>query len=142
MKKVLVTVKGIQTNDQNEQGIIELVTEGKFLRKGDNYYIKYDESEISGMDGTTTTLKVSDDVITLIRFGSNQAKMIFKKDKRYQLDYITPYGKVLLGIKPYKLFVNMNENGGELEIKYDLDLNKEIVSNNELHLTVREVNNG
>ncbi|SNX53954.1 DUF1934 domain-containing protein [Thermoanaerobacterium sp. RBIITD] len=140
MRKAVITVKGTQKNAQNELDTIELITEGGFLRKGDYYYIKYDESEISGMDGTTTTLKISEDVVVLMRFGSNQSKMVFEKDKRHESNYVTPYGNVLLGIKPHVIDVKLNENGGELKLKYALDLNENVISDNELHLTVREVN--
>lgn len=84
MKKALITVKGIQKNAQNETDTIELVTEGRFSKKGEYYYIKYDESEISGLDKTTTTLKVGEDSVVLMRFGENQSKMIFEKDVRHE----------------------------------------------------------
>lgn len=140
MKKAVISVKGTQKNDRNESDTIELVTEGNFYKKGNTFYVTYNETELSGMDGTTTTLKINDEVVILMRFGSNRSKMVFKKNKRHQADYFTPYGKVLLGVEPSDLYVNMNENGGELVIKYALDLNNEVVSNNELHLKVREVN--
>jgi uncharacterized beta-barrel protein YwiB (DUF1934 family) len=79
LKKALITVKGTQRNAQNETDTIELITEGEFLKKGEYYYIKYEESELSGLDKTTTTLKVGEDSVVLMRFGENQSKMIFEK---------------------------------------------------------------
>lgn len=140
MKKAVISVKGTQKNIRDESDTIELVTVGNFYMKGNIFYVTYNETELSGMDGTTTTLKISDDSVTLMRFGSNRSKMIFQKNKRHQSDYFTPYGKVLLGVEPSDMYVNMNEKGGELIIKYALDLDNEVVSNNELHLKVREVN--
>ena len=56
-KEVLISFKGTQNNGE-ERDKIELYTEGKFYKKGDHYYISYAESELTGMEGTTTTLKV------------------------------------------------------------------------------------
>ncbi|MBE3592118.1 MAG: DUF1934 domain-containing protein [Thermoanaerobacter sp.] len=140
MKKAIISVKGTQKNDQNESDTIELITEGSFYIKGNTFYVVYEESELSGMDGTTTTLKITEDKVTLLRFGTNKSKMVFEKNKRYESDYDTPYGKIPLGILPTDVKVAMLEAGGEITIKYALDLNNKTVSNNELYLKVWEVN--
>jgi uncharacterized beta-barrel protein YwiB (DUF1934 family) len=140
LKKAIISVKGTQKNDQNESDTIELITEGSFYIKGNTFYVVYEESELSGMDGTTTTLKITEDKVTLLRFGTNKSKMVFEKNKRYESDYDTPYGKILLGILPKDVKVTMSETGGEITIKYALDLNNKTVSDNELYLKVREVN--
>lgn len=140
LKKALITVKGTQKNAQNETDTIELITEGEFLKKGEYYYIKYDESELSGLDKTTTTLKVGQDSVILMRFGDNQSKMVFEKNTRHESNYVTPYGNIMLGVKSDEIKVNLTENGGELKLKYAIDLDKRVLSDNELHLTVREVN--
>ncbi|AIS53407.1 hypothetical protein TKV_c22790 [Thermoanaerobacter kivui] len=140
MKKAIISVKGTQRNTQNESDTIELVTEGNFYIKGNAFYVVYEETELSGMNGTTTTLKITDDKVTLIRFGTNKSKMVFEKNKRYESDYYTPYGRIFLGILPTDLKVDMSEVGGEVTIKYALDFNNKTVSNNELYLKVREVN--
>lgn len=140
MKKAIISVKGTQKNDREEVDTIELVTEGNFYIKGNTFYVVYEESELSGMDGTTTTLKITRDKVTLLRFGTNKSKMVFEKNKRHETDYQTPYGKILLGVLSTDVNVNMGESGGEVNIKYVLDLNNRKVSNNELYLKVREVN--
>ncbi|MBE3578695.1 MAG: DUF1934 domain-containing protein [Caldanaerobacter subterraneus] len=139
MKKAIISVKGMQKNDIDEVDTIELITEGSFYIKGNTFYVVYEESELSGMDGTTTTLKITRDKVTLLRFGTNKSKMIFEKNRRHETDYNTPYGKILLGIMSTDLAVDMGESGGEVRIKYVLDINNQKVSNNELHLKVREV---
>ncbi|HHW57595.1 MAG TPA: DUF1934 domain-containing protein [Clostridia bacterium] len=140
MKKAIISVKGTQKNDRNESDTIELITEGSFYIKGNTFYVVYEESELSGMDGTTTTLKITEDKVTLLRFGTNKSKMVFEKNKKYESDYDTPYGKIPLGILPTDVKVAMSETGGEITIKYALDLNNKTVSDNELYLKVREVN--
>jgi uncharacterized beta-barrel protein YwiB (DUF1934 family) len=95
LKKAIISVKGTQKNEQNESDTIELITEGNFYIKGNTFYVVYEESELSGMDGTTTTLKITEDKVTLLRFGTNKSKMVFEKNKRYESDYDTPYDNEL-----------------------------------------------
>ena len=68
-KNVIISVKGTQSTNNQVNIIMELVTEGKYYKKDEAYFITYDESEVTGMNGTTTTLMVTDDVVTLVRAG-------------------------------------------------------------------------
>ena len=80
-KDVLITLVGTQNND-GEKDKIELITEGSMYKKGDAYYITYKESELTGMDGTTTTVKVQDKKVTILRFGTNNTQLIFEKGRK------------------------------------------------------------
>ena len=53
----MITIKGTQFAD-NEQDSVELTTVGRLYRRGEAYYICYNESEATGFDGAKTTLKV------------------------------------------------------------------------------------
>ena len=55
----LITVHGKQTLDDPEAEDISLVTQGRFYRRKDCYYISYDETEVTGMTGTRTTVMSS-----------------------------------------------------------------------------------
>ena len=41
--------------------------------------IKYEESEITGLKGNTTVLKIEKDSVTMIRYGKNSGTMYFKE---------------------------------------------------------------
>ncbi len=74
------------------------MTEGKHYLKHGSHYIVYDESELSGMEGCTTTLKMNDDGIKMRRYGGANSELIFEKGKRNSSDYVTPYGTFKLEI--------------------------------------------
>ena len=50
-KDVLIDIKGIYRQD-GEQDQVELVTTGSYYKRNGDYYIAYDESEMTGFDGT------------------------------------------------------------------------------------------
>lgn len=89
-KDVIITIKGTQFAD-DEQDSVELTTVGLLYRRGNAYYICYNESEATGFDGAKTTLKVEGDRrVTMRRTGDNmRSQLIIEKGQRHQCFYDT-----------------------------------------------------
>lgn len=116
--KSIISVTSKQSNDSND--VIQVVTPGKFYKKNKCYYVIYKETEISGMEGTTTTFKIEDNKFSLVRIGTTSAKIQFEQDMKNVSMYNTPYGTMEVEIKTNKLDIDVNENGGRVYIDYDL----------------------
>jgi len=134
-KQVIITIKSKQTVD-NEDQVVELVTPGKFYKKGNTYYALYDETEISGMEGTTTTLKIEGDEVHLIRFGTMSTNMRFKMGVTDVSLYKSPYGIIELTVKPLSVAVDVGDSGGEVKMRYELIAGGEQKSTNELLIKI------
>lgn len=119
-KRAIISVKSFSDIDPNEA--IEVVTPGTFIIHDDGYKAIYEESEISGMDGTTTTLNIKDNSMILERVGSINTNMEFKEGLTAVSLYNTPYGILDLNVDTEKLKINIDENGGEIHSKYILGL--------------------
>lgn len=135
MKNVMLKIKGKQTNTEGEENIIELITEGKLYNKNGSYYLVYDETEISGMEGSTTTLKIQGHKISMKRFGNNSSSLIFEKGQKHRTEYMTAYGDMSLEVMTENVDVNISETGkGNIDLLYKLNLSDNMTSNN--HLTI------
>ncbi len=66
-KKALIHVLSSVPDAKEKNDSIEVVTPGNFYKKDRNYYAVYEETSISGMEGTTTTLKIGEKNFSLIR---------------------------------------------------------------------------
>lgn len=119
-KKAVISLKSF--NDLDEDDIIEVVTPGEFLITEDGFKAIYEETELSGMSGTTTTLTMLNDKLVLEREGNVSAKMDFKKGETSISLYNTPYGVLDLQIHTEDLKVDINENGGDITAKYSMEL--------------------
>lgn len=119
-KKAIISIKSFSDLD-NEDGI-EVVTPGKFILDSNGFQATYEESKISGMEGTTTILKIKDESMILERVGSTTTTMEFKEGEMAVSLYNTPYGMLDLNIDTKKLDINIDENGGEIYSKYILGL--------------------
>ena len=58
MQDALIKIKTTQfLSNQKEPEVMEFVTQGKAVCKKNSVYLEYKESELSGLQGTTTILK-------------------------------------------------------------------------------------
>jgi len=138
-KDVLVTVRGTQKNELGEEETIELITRGNYFLKNQAYYIIYNESEISGMEGTTTSLKAEPRKVTLNRMGTSELKQVFEEGTLNLSNYVTPFGAWVMGVIPTKVEVYLTDMGGSINLEYELNNGTEKVSDNKLSITVEEV---
>jgi len=139
-KKVIILVRGKQGSglESDASDVMELVTEGKYYKKDNIYYITYNESEVTGMKGTTTTVKVSDGVVTLMREGTVNSQLVFQKGRKHVSYYDTIYGAFTIGVYANDVNVNMNDNGGEISIGYHIEIDDKL-GYNDFYMSVKEV---
>lgn len=121
-KKAIITVSSKQINEENDDEMVEVVTPGNFFKKEEKYYAVYEETEISGMKGTTTTLKIEDNKLSLIRIGSTSTKMEFHEKEENVSMYTTPFGTLQLKIKTSDLDMDVDDDGGDITVNYDLSI--------------------
>ena len=139
-KDVMISVRGIQTSpNDREANQMELVTEGKYYKKGNNYYITYKESKVTGMEGTTTMVKVCEDgLVTLIRFGTVNTQFMFKEGKRYTSYYDTMYGTFVVDILTKAVSVDVNDMGGDIRVDYNIEIDKNRRGETDFYMKIRE----
>ena len=90
---VIISIQGRQSYEQAEPETIELVTEGCLQPDGeDAYTLTYQESELTGLEGTLTTFQIERDRVTLLRIGEVNSQMVFEEGRRHLSMYNTTYG--------------------------------------------------
>ena len=138
----MISLKTLQNVDGEEEvNEIELQTKGRFAEKNGKFYIIYEESELTGFEDSTTTIKVDVDAISMTRTGRYSSKMIFKKGEKRLCNYATPYGTIPVGVNPTLLASRLDENGGTVEIEYIMDIDNQDYFKNRLNLTVTRTGN-
>lgn len=120
--KVMLTIRGVQHYDDQEPDTIELLTEGELSPTEDGWRISYQETELTGLVGTTTTFDVHPDLVILERNGALQSRMVFEKDKRYDSLYQVDVGAFMIGVTARRIRWNITEKGGYLDVFYKIDI--------------------
>ena len=137
-KDVLISIRGIYQNE-DDRDEIEIFTTGQYYRRGGSYYICYDESEATGFEGSRTTMKVErEGKVTLQRSGAANSQLIVEPGVRHQCSYDVGYGNLMIGVSGARIKSSLTDSGGNLEIKYSLDINTLLTSENEMYVNVKE----
>jgi len=121
MPKVMLNIKGSQNGDEN----IELITQGDFFETEEGLVLEYDESEISGMEGTKNTIIIRDSGISLERHGEVSTSLYFEQGKRFVGNYQTNFGTLSMSVYPTLVKSSHDEKNGEVSLEYELDLEGE-----------------
>ena len=126
MKNITLKITSRQCSQANEEENVEFVTDGKLYVRNDAVYLVYDESEISGMIGCKTTLKVDGDTLKMRRIGKvgMNAELYFEKGKRFSSEYQTPYGPMDLEVLTslVKNDIDVERGKGKIDIEYNVSL--------------------
>ena len=135
----LITIDGRMEAD-GETDSISLTTVGAFYQKGDKYYICYKESEATGYQGSTTTLKAWDGGVALKRFGrQGNTNLVIEKGAINLCSYQTPAGPLMLDINGIDIDNRLSEKGGELTFSYSLNASGMLISENTVNVKVKEI---
>ncbi|MBP1561295.1 MAG: DUF1934 domain-containing protein [Oscillospiraceae bacterium] len=137
-KEVVISLTSINTVD-SERSKTELTTAGTLEMLENGYEIMYEESEVTGFAGSTTYLTVSDgNIVNLKRTGTSSSHLVLEKGKKHHCHYGTPYGDFTMGIFTHCIDADIDENGGEIYLKYTVDINSSFVSDNEIYIKITE----
>ena len=130
-------IKSSQADSHGTIDSMEFYTEGRYYEKQGSRYITYQESEISGLEGTNTILKLGREEAVLIRSGALSSRMTFRIGCETKNAYRTEYGVFELSIMTQKLDINVcNSLVNSVYLKYRLSINSGEVYTNEMNIGI------
>ena len=134
-RKAIVTVDSAVLNE--EEDMISVVTPGDFYEIEDGFKVEYNETKISGMEGTKTTIIIRKNSFDLIREGTTETKMEFENNQRTVALYKTPYGVLDVKINTKKLDINIKEDGGTINTMYILEIGDQTALKTNLTIDIK-----
>ena len=141
-KEVLITVRGTQVTDSGPE-TIELITGGTMTGRNGKYAISYEETELTGTAGVTSTfLILNPQRVILTRSGNIKSRMVFSKGVKDESLYNLGFGSLLLGIYTKDICVDLSENGGRLTIDYVVELEQTVTSHNSYEVIIETKKSG
>jgi len=138
MKNVVISMHSVHGYDTDNKDVIDFCTDGQFFKDGDTSCFSYMETEVTGMEGTRTSVIVKPDEVVIDREGLITSRMVFQQGKKSSFLYSTPYGSATLGISTRRIKHSFNEDGGSMEVDYVMDMEHEMVSRNKIFLRIKE----
>lgn len=136
-RNVVLAIRGRQTYADQEPEVIELVTEGTMTFRNGGWDISYEESALTGLEGVTTTFRVEPGKVTLTRTGKLRSEMIFEEGVPHDTLYQMAFGTLMMTVKATFVFFDIVEDGGTIDLSYNLDIENTEAGVIDYHLDIR-----
>lgn len=111
--------------EQDRSGPICLETDGTMRMEDGRLSVSYEETELTGMAGSTTTVSfdpAEPGLVTMLRSGTVRTVLVFEEGKRHHCVYETPYFPIEVGIHSLRVKNGLGKNGGRMELDYVVEI--------------------
>lgn len=137
--QVFINLLAIARYDKMPDYPIQFMTVGNLQYKNPNeILLEYQESQQDEETGeimkADIALSLREGRITMERKGDFSSTMVFKKGQRFEGVYRTPYGNMDMAVYTKEAACRFGRSEGNMHLKYQLDIQGNYTSTNELHL--------
>lgn len=136
-QEVMLFIRGSQRYEDQEPEIIDLTTEGTMEFRDGGWDISYEESELTGMAGVTTTFRIEPNLVKLTRTGELNSEMVFQKGVIHDSLYRMPFGALMLSVEATYLFYDIVPDGGMIDLSYKISIENTEAGVIDYHLDIR-----
>lgn len=135
-KAVMLRIQGRQYYDGQEPEVIELVTAGTMEYVSGGWDICYEESELTGLAGVTTTFRLEPGKVILRRIGALHSEMVFQEGVHHQSLYKMDFGALLLTVCARQIAASVSDDGGLIDLIYDIEIENTAAGSVTYHLEI------
>lgn len=137
---VILSIQGRQSYAGQAPDVIRLETEGTMEFRSGGWDITYEESDLTGLAGVTTTFRVEPGKITLSRTGKLSSTMVFQEGVSHDSLYRMEFGALMITVRATRLFYDLMEDGGSVDLVYHIVIENTEAGEIDYHLDVRRKN--
>lgn len=138
--KIIINIVGEQLVG-DEINRTEFVTEGRYSEENGKKRLEYDESMMVGKEGSVTSIEFDGNTVSLMRTGSTFSHMVFRAGEKCLNHYHTKDGDIQMGVFPLQVKCDMNQNAGNVDLTYQLDISGTYASLNQLKVSYSQPKN-
>ena len=132
---VLISLKSNAHRDEAaEDETMSMLTSGQLEVDDTTAIIRYEESIDESLPPQPVEIRVENETVTMNRGGSYSTQMVFRLGCRYEGQYHTPYGDMDLALYCTRLGYDLGDDGGALELSYQLDINGKFAAMHDIEL--------
>ena len=133
---IILSIRGSQRYQDQEPDVIELVTEGTMEFTDGGWNIRYQESELTGLAGVTTTFRVERDKVVLARTGALNSEMVFQEGIAHESLYRMEFGALMITVCAKRIWAQLDETGGIVDLIYAIEIENSAAGEIDYHLTI------
>lgn len=136
---VMLKIRGEQRYEGQESEVVELTTEGVMTQTAEGWSISYEETDLTGLQGATTTFTVKPGHVTLTRTGTVQSSMVFQEGIRHESLYQLDVGALMVCVCARRIQTELSMEGGYLDVYYTIQIEQTMAGVVRYHIDVTPV---
>ena len=136
-KEVSLAIRGSQRYQDQDPEVIELMTDGTMEFRNGGWDISYEETELTGMAGVTTTFRVEPGKVILTRKGNLNSQMVFQEGVAHDSLYQMPFGALMLTVEATQVWFDILPDGGVIDLVYNINIENTEAGVIDYHLDIR-----
>ena len=141
-KDVIISIYGLQQQDDESPEPVTLVTAGRYYRRGGHYFVSYDESALTGLEGTHTVVRVGPDQVRVTRTGSYPSQLVFERGRRHLSLYHTDFGDLSVCVSTQHIDNRLTDDGGRLDVRYLVEIDNMPTGVSHLKMDIQNADKG
>ena len=134
---VMLSICGKQNYIDQEPEVIELVTEGTLENTESGWKICYEESDLTGLKGASTSFLVEQEKIVLTRTGNLTSQMIFRVGVPHESLYNMGFGVLMITVNATKIQYDLSGEGGWVDLSYAIAIEQTAAGNIDYRLEIK-----
>lgn len=135
-KEVMLSIRGRQSYLDQDPDVIELVTEGTLEQIPGGWELCYEESDLTGLAGVTTTFRLEQEQIILNRTGKLNSQMVFQVGVPHDSLYQMEFGALMITVCATAISSTLTEAGGTVDLCYRIEIEQSSAGNIDYHLEI------
>ena len=120
---------------------MEMYSDARLRLTDDMFSLSYEESELTGMEGTSSQLsfmRSQPELVTMLRSGSVSTALVFEPNKRHFCTYKTPFMPFEVCVHTLKIDNKLLAEAATLDLDYIVEIRGAQAERCRLHLEIKE----
>lgn len=135
-RPILLTICSLQSFMDEPPEETKLVTQGEMTVSDGAVELSYEETELTGLTGTTTVFRIEKDRVLLLRRGAVESKMTFVVGQEDRSLYEMDCGVLMIAVRTERIDVDLSQNGGTIAVAYAITIEDEATGYIEYQINV------
>lgn len=136
-RDIVLSIRGRQAYPGQEPDVIELVSEGTMEYRDGGWDLRYEESDLTGLAGVTTTFRVEPKRISLTRTGKLNSQMVFEEGQIHESLYQMEFGALMISVCATQVKWELSERGGTIDLVYNIEIEQSAAGTIDYHLQIQ-----
>ncbi len=120
---------------------MEMYSDARLRLTDDMFSLSYEESELTGMEGTSSQLsfmRSQPELVTMLRSGSVSTALVFEPNKRHFCTYKTPFMPFEVCVHTLRIDNKLLAEAATLDLDYIVEIRGAQAERCKLHLEIKE----